>query len=268
MYYYYCGAEPVFFCKSFNSFFYRSGKTCPPSSIQVLNGTPGCSGFPRLTVQCPEETQLCSSVIQDGSSAPVSILHPSVPTSLPHTHCKPSQGNGLSKLLSKLRKKFRTAPVTDETREQMLPCTAYPDVDNFPGMPSKRLELDSMAHQSALQYSDNSKESSLNSSFTSKSSLHCSSKVPLADLPPARWCSTIPGRKSHRSYWLEGKDRPASLEIRRSSLENSSPLANYLSISCDFKNPDEVVLKKSKTRVKTPRHPPLPRISLNESNSR
>uniref|UniRef100_A0A6A7GBD5 receptor protein serine/threonine kinase n=1 Tax=Hirondellea gigas TaxID=1518452 RepID=A0A6A7GBD5_9CRUS len=74
-------------------------------------------------------------------------------------------------------------------------------------------------------------------------------------------CQTVPVRR-HASGKLRPNSRPASLEIRSSPTESITPLNNYLSTSCNFRIPDEIVLRKSKNRVKTPRHPPLPRLSL------
>lgn len=85
----------------------------------------------------------------------------------------------------------------------------------------------------------------------------------LPDPEPANvnWTKTVPLRR-HPHGKKRPTSRPVSLEIRGSP-EHSSPLGTYLSTSCNFRTPDEVVLRKSKTRVKTPRHPPLPRLSLN-----
>ncbi|KAA0193799.1 hypothetical protein HAZT_HAZT000929 [Hyalella azteca] len=76
---------------------------------------------------------------------------------------------------------------------------------------------------------------------------------------------TVPQRR-HPEGKRRLNNRPASLEIRTPSQEkeeDATPLSAYLSSSCNFNIPQEIVLRKSKTRVKTPRHPPLPRLSLN-----
>lgn len=77
----------------------------------------------------------------------------------------------------------------------------------------------------------------------------------------SQWCNTLPARRVKGDR--RRTSRPVSLEIKVSPEDSGSPLSNYLSSSCNFKAPEEVVLSKSRTRVKTPRHPPLPRLSLN-----
>ncbi|XP_018023554.1 uncharacterized protein LOC108679446 [Hyalella azteca] len=91
----------------------------------------------------------------------------------------------------------------------------------------------------------------------------------LRDFQPRKidetWTSTVPQRR-HPEGKRRLNNRPASLEIRTPSQEkeeDATPLSAYLSSSCNFNIPQEIVLRKSKTRVKTPRHPPLPRLSLN-----
>lgn len=79
----------------------------------------------------------------------------------------------------------------------------------------------------------------------------------------SQWCNTLPARRVRADNFKGRSNRPVSLEIKVSPEECSSPLSNYLSSSCNFRAPEEVVLSKSRTRVKTPRHPPLPRLALN-----
>ncbi|KAF2351604.1 Protein kinase domain [Trinorchestia longiramus] len=243
---------------------------------------------------------LCTaSVVQKGSSVPVCVLQsPSSPSS---GELAPIIGNNsASSFWSKLKEKFRPGKrksilvsndydigVVPELKCKKLPgagrqASLYcpPDSsshllqtsachDHETDPPTCNLEtVDSRCPASSLLSEHLNSTLLTTDSKTRISSCHPHGSSPhqansdLADqADQSCWTHTVPLRR-HPAGKKRPSSRPVSLEISATP-EKSSPLSAYLSTSCNFRTPDEVVLRKSKTRVKTPRHPPLPRISLN-----
>jgi len=243
-----------------------------------------------LSVKKYGDNQLSSSVIVQGTSAPVSIVHhqpssPSSPSDIPIIHCvdnnnKPN-ANAFTKLWSKFRNKISK---NDPNESEVLSERMLPEKTNTANIvkmaPAKDFTTNLGAVVEQHQYRQYSKQRPV-PSHVQDSSFHLLNTLqphnhhlhhthqtgdkshPTIDnncnTTPADWSKTLPARRKNARE-LRARDRPVSLEFGQSSEERSSPLTTYLSTSCNFKTPDEVKLRKSRNRVKTPRHPPLSRI--------